>query len=226
MNFLQQNNFIKKHDDFIVHDITTVIHRDMPCWPGESHIYKHHYVKSFDEGDSVNISRISCSMHLGTHVETPYHKANDGKKLNEFPLEQFIGNAYVIDMTRIDKCITLDDIKDLDLQSGTICLFKTRNSELLDTSTFNPDFVFIDKKAAMFLVDKGIKAVGIDYLGIDPVDTEVPHIHNIFFAANILIYEGLDLRDVSEGQYYFIGLPLRIQNAEGSPVRALLIDKE
>lgn len=209
-----------------MHDITAVIHSDMPLWPGESHICRHYYVKSFDNGDSVNISRISCSMHLGTHVETPYHKDINGKKLNEFPLEQFMGDAYVIDLTGVNDCITLDDVRDSDLQNSTICLFKTRSSEFLGTSAFNPHFVSIDKKAAMFLVDKGIKAVGIDSLGIDPPDAKVSHAHNIFFNADILVYEGFDLKDVGEGQYFFIGLPLRIQSAEGSPVRALLMDKK
>ncbi len=212
--------------ELIVHDITAMIHHGMPCWPGEHHLYKHHYARSIDDGDSINVSRISCSMHLGTHVEAPYHKNNHGRKLDEFPLETFMGSAYVIDLTGVEKCITLNDVKGLDLPDSSIYLLKTRISRLLDASAFDPDFVYMDEKAAMYLADKNIKAVGIDSLGIDPVDNETPHIHNIFLNANILIYEGLDLRDVNEGRYYFIGLPLRVQNAEASPVRAVLINNE
>jgi arylformamidase len=211
---------------FNVHDITAVIHPDIFCWPGEHHLYKHHYARSIDDGDSINVSRISCSMHLGTHVEAPYHKTDNGAKLDEFPLETFMGSAYVIDLTAVEKCITLNDINNVDLKGSSICLIKTRSSRLLDMPSFDTDFIFMDEKSAMYLTDKNIKAVGIDSLGIDPVDNETPHIHNIFLNANILIYEGLDLRDVKEGRYYFIGLPLRVQNAEASPVRAVLIYNE
>ncbi len=214
------------HNKSSIHDITVLVHGDMPCWPGEHHAYKHQYAKSFDKGDNVNISRISCSMHLGTHIDAPYHKANNGKKLSELPVERFMGDAYVVDLTGVVKCIALEDVKDLDLQGCTICLFKTRNSKLWESSKFDPNFIFIDKKAAMLLVDKGVKAVGIDYLSVDKFNAEVPYTHNIFFAADILVYEGFDLRGISEGQYYFIGLPLRIQNIEGSPVRAILLDKK
>lgn len=214
------------HNKLSVHDITVLMHDNMPCWPGEHHTYKHQYVKSFDKGDKVNISRISCSMHLGTHIDAPYHKTDNGKKLSELPLDRFMGDAYVFDLTGVVNCITFKDVEDLNLRGCTICLFKTKNSDLWKASKFYRDYIFIDKEAARLLAAKGVKAVGIDYLSVDKFEAEAPYTHNIFFEENILVYEGLDLSGVNEGQYYFIGLPLRVQNAEGSPVRAILLDKK
>ena len=219
------NDFMENPKKNRIHDITATMRHDMPFWPGDSHVYRHHYVKSFDNGHNVNISRINCSMHVGTHLDAPYHKIQTGMKLNELPVERFMGNAYVYDLTFVQKSIKLNDIQGLDLHKCKICLFKTKNSALWKVPEFDADFIFIDKEAALFLVDTGIAAIGIDYLSVDPFEDEEPLTHNIFFRANVLIYEGLDLRNVSAGQYYFIGLPLRIHDAEASPVRALLIDK-
>lgn len=208
-----------------IHDITVLMHQNVPRWPGERHNYRHHYVKSFDTGDGVNISRINCSMHFGTHLDAPYHKVKNGKKLDAFPVDKFMGDAYVMDLSEVQKSISLKDIQGLDLHDSKICLFKTRNSELWGQTEFEENFVFIEKEAAMFLAGKGIEAVGIDYLSVDSFEAEEPYAHKVFFNANILVYEGLDLRGVDEGRYYFVGLPLRIADAEGSPVRAILIDK-
>jgi arylformamidase len=210
----------------VMHDITVTLKPNMVNWPGKRHLYKHEYVKSFDAGDDFNVSRIHCSLHCGTHVDAPYHKIKSGKKLNDYNMQRFMGDAYLVDLTGVQTSIELNDVRQLDLQDCRICLFKTMNSKLLEKEKFDPDFVFMKKEAADFLVDKGIRAVGIDYFSIDASDSDEPHTHNAFFTADVLIYEGLDLRNVCEGKYYFIGLPLKIQNAEGSPVRALLFDAE
>ena len=220
MNFFQKNNAA----DLTVHDITAMIRPDTPCWPGKHHVFSHRYAKSTEAGDSVNVSRLDCSMHLGTHVEAPFHKNGKGKKLKAFPLESFMGNAFVIDLTGVESCITLRDIEGVDLAGCDICLLKTRNSELLAAGRLDPDFVHMDEQAATHLAAKSIRAVGIDSLGMDRVDSDIPLIHNIFLDADILVYEALDLRSVSEGKYFFVGLPLKVEGTEASPVRAVLID--
>jgi len=210
-----------------LHDITALVSDETPnCWPGEHHKFSHHYARSFNAGDTVNVSRISCSLHLGTHVEAPFHKDESGKKLDAFPLNSFVGKAMVIDLTNVEKCITEGDLKSLELGDCDICLLKTRNSALLEMSNRANELTCLDELAARHLAAQGIKAVGIDALGMDKVDAGTPRIHNIFFEAEILIYEGLNLSTICEGEYFFIGLPLKIQNAESSPVRAVLINKE
>ena len=93
----------------------------------------------------------------------------------------------------------------------------------MNNSNFNPDYIVLDIEAAKFLVEKNIKAIGVDYLGIDSFSANEPLIHNLFFENDVMIYEGVNLDKISHGEYLFIGLPMKILGAEGAPVRAILI---
>ena len=86
-------------------------------------------------------------------------------------------------------------------------------------------FIYFDKSAADFIADYKPLGVGIDYMSVDAYDAKIPVAHHAFFSNEILIYEGLNLNFVSGGNYFFIGLPLSIENSEGSPVRALLYEE-
>lgn len=97
-------------------------------------------------------------------------------------------------------------------------LFKTKNSY---SETFHSEFVYLSEEAAECLATADLKGVGIDGLGIEREQSEHPT-HKRLLEKDILIYEGLNLKDVEEGIYEFIGLPLKIGDVEASPVRAIL----
>ena len=114
--------------------------------------------------------------------------------------------------------ISQTDFENKKIQQDDIVLIKTKSS-LSNNREFRADSVFPDLRAAQYLVDKQIKAIGIDHFTIGPNE-----IHKTFLQNNIIIYESLNLRDVEAGEYFFIGLPLKIKT-EGSPVRAVLIEE-
>jgi len=156
----------------------------------------------------------SCSFelcmnnHTGTHVDGPSHMLPTGKNLAELGLDKLIGSAQVLDFTQCIEKITADDLKNVTLPTDQIILFQTRNS-----------FRSVDKR--FDLVEKKVKAVGIDYLGIERDQRGHPT-HKALLQKDIPIIEGLRLGDVQSGQYMLYCLPLLIEGVDSAPARAVL----
>ena len=150
--------------------------------------------------DKVRETRISLSSHTGTHIDAPAHFIEDGKTIDQEPLTKLIGNAKVLDLTNIRKSITAKDLQKQKFKKGQIILLKTKNSLHNEDDLFDQEFIYLTASAAKFLKQKGVKAVGIDYLGIERNDKN--HLtHKILLHANIPIIEGLRLSDTKAKEY-------------------------
>jgi len=205
------------------YDISVPITPDLPTWPGDPKVSIDR-VGKIEAGDQANVSHLSMSAHTGTHVDAPFHFIKDGSTLEEMPLNLFMGRAYVQYFPDVD-LITAEVLKQAHIPARTRrVLFKTRNSELWvrGETEFQKDFVALSADGAMYLVDRGVKLVGIDYLSIAPFDNPAPT-HEILLKANVMILEGLNLSEVSQGRYTFYCLPLNLQEVDGAPARAILI---
>jgi len=121
--------------------------------------------------------------------------------------------------------ITVDILQDVGEINATRILFKTKNSQLWEISTFQQDYVALEARAAQWLVDQGVQLVGIDYLSIAPFKDPAPT-HEILLRNNIVIVESLDLRTVEPGLYTLICLPLKLVGREAAPARAILMSPE
>ena len=178
-------------------------------------------LKNFDT-DSVRDSKICLGAHTGTHVDAPSHFLKDGKTIDAITLDRLIGRAQVLDLTNVVDRISASDLQKFELHPGEIILLKTANSSILLTNPFHSDFVYLDASGAEFLRDKKVRAVGIDYLGIERNDpTHKTHI--TLMHADIAIIEGLRLNHVQPGAYFCICLPLHIVGLEAAPARAILM---
>lgn len=202
-------------------DITRPVSEGMVVWPGDPEIAIDE-LSSLARGDNNNVSAIYMGMHAGTHVDAPLHFIVDGKDVADVDLRRFMGRAKVFDVG-MNQSITASVLEKLCIGYDDIVLFKTRNGRLWDMPSFNPDFVYISEDAAWWLVRKGVKCVGIDYLSVEKFHQEGAPTHHILLSHEIGIIEGLDLRKVEAGVYYLICLPLKIVNGNGSPVRAVLL---
>ena len=209
---------------YIVHDISVELYNGMPLWPGKRHEFLHSFAKSMDSGDEINLSRIEMSMHTGTHIDAPYHKIKEGRKLHEIKVENYFGPAQVFDLSHVDKKIMVKDLEEVTFQETDFYLFKTKNSNCWDNKNFNRNFIYFDKDAAEYIAKLGPKGIGIDYMSVDAFDARIPYAHNAFFSNEILVYEGLNLSRVRSDEYFFIGLPFNLKESEGSVVRAILIE--
>jgi len=204
-----------------VYDISWPITADMTSYKDHS-LINIRFIKNFDE-DHERSSLITMSPHTGTHVDAPSHFLRDGKSTNFLEPLSCSGPALVIDLTHVQDAITLEHLKEVAIAPDMIVLFKTKNSALANNDTFDYKFVYIPQETAEWLANQNIKAVGIDYLG---VEREQPghETHQAFLSKEIPIIEGLRLKDVPAGTYHLWCLPLRIMDIEAAPARAILIE--
>jgi arylformamidase len=182
--------------------------------------------KEFDK-DGARETAITLGSHSGTHVDAPSHFLRDGKTIDQITLDRLLGTCIVLDLTEIQEKITRADLAEFDDQilEGDIVLLKTINSSSPATNGFNPHFVYLEHSGAQYLKEKGIKAVGIDYLGIER--NQPGHLtHNECMHHDILIIEGLRLDHVEPGEYFMCCLPLFTIGLDGAPARAVLIQNQ
>ena len=189
-------------------------------------IYKNKEIKkprietiSSHNNSEAHESNIYLNLHTGTHVDAPLHMIKDGATMEAYNLDKFYGECYVIDFTSIENGITREDLLYKNIKENDIIIMKTNNSNDLE---FNYSFVYLDESGAKYLVDKKIKTVGIDALGIER-NQENHGTHKVLLGNNIPIIEGLSLKEVEEGRYLFIGFPIKIKEVEASFIRAILI---
>lgn len=191
--------------------------------------YKDRSVVAFDEvknfnRDGVRETNIHLSSHTGTHVDAPSHFLHEGKTIDELSLSKVIGDCVVLDMTTCAERITRDCLMAHDHQivEGSIVLLRTTNSDVSPTDKFSPHFVYLEASGALYLAEKKVKAVGIDYLGIEHSQPGHPT-HEALMHADVTIIEGLRLGHVQPDNYLFVCLPLYTIGLEAAPARAILM---
>jgi arylformamidase len=146
--------------------------------------------------------------------------------VDRLDLELLVGPALVVHVLEASS-LSADLLESLELPPGTErILFRTRNSELWarHSHKFDEDFVAITEDGARWLVARGFRLVGVDYLSVAPFHDPVPT-HQILLRAGLIVVEGLDLGQVAPGKYRFICLPLKLANGDGAPARAILLDE-
>lgn len=172
-----------------------------------------------------NLTHLSLSAHTGTHMDAPRHFIARGRTMDSLPLDAVVGPCRVIAI-RSRSVISVDELRPYKIKRGERILFRTSNSirswQLAKTGTFDTRYVYIPADAARYLVERGVRTVGVDYLSVGGWQKDSAECHRILLGAGIWIIEGLDLSRVKPGAYDLVCLPLRILGADGSPARAIL----
>jgi arylformamidase len=209
-----------------IYDISVSIHPKLPVWPGDPPVVLERY-RQQTEGDASNDSRLACSVHCGTHIDAPAHFIENGATVEQLPLDSLVGSATVVEFSGIDKITPhLLETRQIDTQIERL-LIKTKNSKLWSDPEhgFFPEFVALSAESARWIVNRGIKLVGIDYLSIQMFNDAEPLTHRILLEAGVIILEGLNLQDITAGTYRLICLPLKLAGSDGAPARAILIQE-
>jgi arylformamidase len=202
-------------------DISVPIQPDTPIFEGDP-LYRIELAASMAAGAICNVSRLELGAHTGTHLDAPRHFIDGAAASEAIPIDACIGPAWVVDGTRLTRTIGAADVAGLDIPPGeTRLLFKTPNSDLWNKPGFQSGFIALDGEAAAFLVERGIRLVGIDYLSIAPFGDPVAT-HRALLAASVVILEGIDLRWVEPGPVELLCLPIRLVGSDGVPARALV----
>jgi len=188
-------------------------------------------------------SNIHMNAHTGTHIDAGCHFLKDGNTIDEIPLDRLQGPCKILDFSALGDSvpqITREHFSPFEscIDKDDIILLKTRNSQLAYDASFNPHYLALGGDAAQWLVEKGIKCIGIDFPGIERSDIQKDHqTHQVLLSAKIPIIEGLRLAEVQadfvfmhqsgkkagqKSKYFFLCLPIKLMGIDAAPARALL----
>lgn len=188
----------------LIYDVTHTINSSLPVYPGDPE-FSREVLKSLDRGDPYTLSALHLSAHTGTHIDAPSHFISSGRSVHEIPIERLILMVDLIDAGIVVRPENLSGLSPL--AEGVIF----RTGSLMGE---------ISERAARACVDLKLKLVGTDALSVD--SSEEYAVHRMLLSNDILILEGLCLEGVPAGIYMLICMPLKIEGAEASPVRAVL----
>ncbi len=206
-----------------VYDISVILGEQAPDWPGDP-IFRREILCRIEKDCPFELSALAMSSHSGTHIDMPSHFIPGGKNLDDYAARDFILPARVAEIAD-SVSVKADHIQQLDIAAGTALLFKTSNSlsGLCVSRNFSEKYVYLSPEAADICIEKKIRLAGIDSLSIEKCGEEDCPVHRTLLEKDILILEGLNLKDVPPGDYTLLCLPLRIKDGEASPVRAVLM---
>lgn len=182
------------------------------------------WAKQIAKGDKDNLSAMDMGLHTLTHVDAPLHFVENGMTIDQVPISKLIGPARVISIDPSIDVIDAAELRKHDLAGVKRVLFRTRASakNWLYDRKFHEDYTGIAPDAARQFVEAGMDVVGVDYLSAEQFQAKDAPTHKALLGNNVLIVEGLDLRNVVGGDYTLIVLPLKLAGREAAPARALL----
>ncbi len=199
-------------------DISQPLTNDMAVWPGDTPFtFKLSFTK--EQTGSVNIGQFTTSAHTGTHIDAPYHFDENGEKVHELDVNIYIGGARVVDVTGCEM-IGREELEPFNLDGVKRLLLKTSDGR--DLGHFPEKFTIFCENIGPFLKEKGVRLLGTDAPSVDAVDSKTMDAHHSLNDNGVYILENIVLTGVEPGDYELIALPLAIEGADGSPVRAVL----
>ena len=205
-----------------IHDISLPLEAGTVPWPGDKP-FRLSPSMTIEAGNSVNLSSFSTSSHNGTHADAPFHYNSRGATMERLPVEVFIGPALVAEIVS-DHEIPLSALESLDLAGAPRLLLRTAPGR--DRARFPERIATLSVEAVEWLAQHGVRLSGVDVPSVDAIDSKTLPIHHALDRAGILILENLQLDDVAPGRYELVALPLKISGGDGSPVRAILIERD
>ena len=203
----------------MLHDISVAVRLGTPEWPGDTP-YTCGWTRQLAHGDSVNVSTITMSPHVGTHADAPLHVDNGWAASDELPLDAFMGPALVCTVSAPGELLSLHDLPSLAASGVTRLLLRT--SQSIASGVFPDAWPALSPDAVRELVARGLRLLGVDAPSVDLRDSRTLDTHRALFAGGAWNLENLDLRTVPDGEYELTALPLRLSGLDAAPVRALL----
>ena len=179
-----------------MYDVTGTIHEGMTVYKDKPE--KQPKFNQVTNG-YVTETRLEIDVHTGTHIDAPLHMVVDGDTFETISMDDLVGQSKVFDLTEVEDGISKKDLESFDIQKGDFVLLKTKNSF---EEKFNFNFIYLKQDGAEYLSEIGVRGVGIDTLGIERSQEGHPT-HKTLFANNIIIIEGLRLKEIEQGEYFY-----------------------
>lgn len=203
-------------------DISMTIRENMPVFKNKADKRPLIWMAKDTKHQGMHETRMDIDLHTGTHLDAPKHMLDGGDSIDRLDLSKVIGECRVIDLTEVQECIRREDLLRHAICANEFILLKTQNSF---EDKYNEAFIWLEASGAEYLKEIGVSGVGIDALRIEK-EQKRQDTHKILFGSGIVILEGLRLKEADAGVYHLYALPLKIQGAEASPVRAVLVRED
>jgi arylformamidase len=210
----------------VIYDISRTIHPGLAVWPGDT-TYSVTHKLWLREGDAVNLTTLTMSGHTGSHADAYYHYEDDGEYVAAMPLDAYIGRARLLTVTRRSGGLLPGDFPVGSLTGIQRLLIRSHISELPETQ-FSSEYPYLSTELVALLAEQGTRLIGLDSPSVDAFDSTDLPCHHALRAHRMVNLETLALRGVPDGDYELIALPLKLDLACGTPVRAILrtLDEE
>ncbi len=206
-----------------IYDITVPISSATPIYKGDPGVEITSF-KAMANGSSANVSQIAMGVHTATHVDAPNHFIDGALRVHQLDPRKLVGPCRVIEVADDVTAVEPEHIGDITGLERV--LLKTRNSSFWTTPElgFRSDYTYITPATAKLLADNGVLLVGIDYLSIEKSGSPGHPVHIALLEKEIVILEGVDLREVPPGDYEIFCMPLKYDGAtgDGAPARTML----
>ena len=206
-----------------IYDISVLISASTPIYKGDPGVEVIPF-KSIADGGSANVSQISLGVHTATHVDAPNHFIDGTRRVHELDPQKLVGRCRVVSVP--EDIIAIEPEHVGEISGVQRVIFKTRNSAFWATPEdgFRTDFTYLTPATAGLLVENGVVLVGIDYLSIEKSGSPGHPVHVTLLEKEVVILEGVDLREVPPGDYEIMCLPLKYEGAggDGAPARTFL----
>jgi arylformamidase len=203
-----------------IYDISQPLGTGTAVWPGDRRVEVAWSMRR-ERGDAVNVAAVTTTVHAGTHADGFLHFEDGAEPVSAMPLEAYIGRCRVVD-ARGRSELGPESVDGVDLSRIRRVLFRTR--EGVDATVFPARFTHVAPSLARRLCAAGALLLGTDAPSVDPLDSKTLEAHHALGAGRIAILENLLLDGVAAGEYTLVALPLRLVEADSSPVRAVLIE--
>ncbi len=204
----------------MLYDITRTVAPATHVWPGDTP-YSVTPVLQLAAGDSVNLMTLTLSAHTGTHADAYFHYEADGAHPAEMPLDAYVGRARVLTVSKRSGALLPEDFAPDALDGVERLLIHSQVSDLAD-SRWTEEFPYLSVALIDWLADRGVRLIGLDSPSVDAFDSTDLPCHHALYRRRVVNLESLLLRGVPDGDYELIALPLKLDLACGSPVRAVL----
>lgn len=201
-------------------DVSVPLAAGLPVYPGNPD-FELQPVKRIADGGSSNVSRLVMGTHTGTHVDAPRHFFDGAMSVDALPLDLLLGRARVVEISKRGG-IGEEELAAAGLREDIRVLLKTSNSALWNGEGFHEEYTHLTEAGAKYLVDQGVKVIGIDYLSVEQFKKAGAPAHHALLSQGVVIIEGLNLSEADAGMYEMYCLPLRVVGGDGAPARVIL----
>jgi len=202
-------------------DITPLVSSRLKVFPGDTE-FSRDVLLDIARGDHITLSTIRGTVHLGAHADAVSHYARGGATIEAMPLDLYVGPCRVIDVSTRAHDARRVAVADLGAAPIDVERILLRTDSAIDTERWHDRFLGLEPALVDHLADRGVKLVGVDTPSVDTGDSKDLPAHARCRARRVAIVEGLALSRVEPGRYEFIGLPLKLEGGDGSPIRAVL----